>query len=380
MSVFQNSLLAAAAAAASAPSADSGQLYAWGQDGKGQFGDGSTSNSIVCSPVQTGSDEDWSLVVGDEYSIMATRNDGTLFAWGDGLEVPNDNTIGYSSPVQIGSLTDWPTGNSKKMGAGEKSANCIKTDGTLWGWGGNNNGGIGDGTTTRRDSPVQVGSLSDWSVLDYGKNSGISVKTDGTMWVWGSNLDGILGLGDKTDRSSPTQIGSLTDWATAAISGSGGAAVKTDGTLWQWGINDLMADGTTTGKCSPVQIGSETYWANVWLSDNSGHATDTSGQYWGFGANQFGAIGDGSATVRHSPVQVGSLTDWDKFFTVGWKANILHIKTDGTLWAWGLNDHGQLGIGDKTNRSSPVQVGDLTTWMSIGNSLVAALGIIKTSS
>ena len=359
--------------------ADSGKLYAWGQNGVGQFGNNATSYSNVCSPVQTGSDEDWSLIVGDENSIMATRNDGTLWAWGDGLLVPNGTTGGYSSPVQIGALKNWPTDNSKIMGAGTTSANCIKTDGTLWGWGGNDNGGIGDGTTTRRDSPVQVGSLSDWDTIDYGKEQGIAVKTDGTMWAWGANGDGILGLGDTTNRSSPTQIGSLTPWAKAAISQSGGAAVKTDGTLWQWGIGDLMADGTSSGKSSPVQIGSETYWSDVWLSDNSGHATDTSGRAWGFGANQYGAIGDGATTARHSPVQVGSLTNWDKFFTIGWKANILHLKTDGTLWGWGLNTNGQLGIGDITNRSSPVQVGGLTTWMSVGNSLTVGLGIIKTS-
>ena len=359
--------------------ADSGKLYAWGQNGVGQFGNNATSYSNVCSPVQTGSDEDWSLIVGDENSIMATRNDGTLWAWGDGLLVPNGTTGGYSSRVQIGALKNWPTDNSKKMGAGTTSANCIKTDGTLWGWGGNDNGGIGDGTTTRRDSPVQVGSLSDCDTIDYGKEQGIAVKTDGTMWAWGANGDGILGLGDTTNRSSPTQIGSLTTWAKAAISQIGGAAVKTDGTLWQWGIGDLMADGTSSGKSSPVQIGSETYWSDVWLSDNSGHATDTSGRAWGFGANQYGAIGDGSTTARHSPVQVGSLTNWDKFFTIVWKANILHLKTDGTLWGWGLNTNGQLGIGDITNRSSPVQVGGLTTWMSVGNSLTVGLGIIKTS-
>ena len=122
------------AAAGSVSLADSGKLYAWGQNGLGQFGNNATSYSNVCSPVQTGSDEDWTLIVGDENSIMATRNDGTLWAWGDGLLVPNGTTGGYSSPVQIGALKNWPTGNSKKMGAGITSANCIKTDGTLCGW------------------------------------------------------------------------------------------------------------------------------------------------------------------------------------------------------------------------------------------------------
>ena len=163
------------AAAGSVSLADSGKLYAWGQNGLGQFGNNATSYSNVCSPVQTGSDEDWTLIVGDENSIMATRNDGTLWAWGDGLLVPNGTTGGYSSPVQIGALKNWPTDNSKKMGAGTTSANCIKTEGTLCGWGLNTNGQLATGDIANKSSPVQVGGLTTWMSIGNSLVAGFGI-------------------------------------------------------------------------------------------------------------------------------------------------------------------------------------------------------------
>jgi alpha-tubulin suppressor-like RCC1 family protein len=162
---------------------------------------------------------------------------------------------GYtSSPVQVGSLTDWD-----HVSSGSNHTHAIKTDGTLWAWGRNSFYGIlGDGTTVDKSSPVQIGSLTDWALLskNWGSLHSAAIKTDGTLWTWGYNVQGQLGDGTTVNKSSPVQIGSLTDWANVSVGAYTCWAIKTDGTLWAWGNggNGILGDGTTVNKSSPVQM------------------------------------------------------------------------------------------------------------------------------
>jgi len=374
MSVFQNSLLAAAAAAASAPSGPAGSMWACGQNTQGQFGNSANSNAYVCSPVQVGGDEtDWEVVISTDQSTMAVKN-GLLFCWGDQVQIPDGTNTSRNSPVQIGSLTDWSS-EFKKLDGGEEQAIAVKTDGTLWGWGGNGTGAIGDGSTTKRTSPVQIGSLTDWDIIACGERSSGGIKTDNTIWTWGSNGKGELGLGDTTNRSSPVQIGTLTDWADIAMNASGGAAVKTDGTLWQWGNEETVGDSVNVNRSSPVQIGTETYWSRVYGPDAAFLMTTTNNTLFANGNGIHGVMGNGSTSNKNSPVQIGSLTDWDKLFVYGRRNSVYALKTDSTLWSWGRNAAGQLGLGDKTDRCSPVQVGTETDWMMMNAGSYAAVGI-----
>ena len=181
----------------------------------------------------------------------------------------------------------------------------------------NAEGQLGLGNTIYYSSPKQVGSLTNWSKIQVGDNCGIALKTDGTLWSWGGNSFGQLGLGDTVNRSSPTQIGSGTNWAQICVGNSSPVcfALKTDGTLWAWGYNQT-----------------------------------------------YGALGLNDTVNRSSPTQVGALTNWSKFPTSAYKPGLLMIKSDGTLWGWGLNTDGQVGIGNTINRSSPAQIGSLTSW------------------
>jgi alpha-tubulin suppressor-like RCC1 family protein len=345
-------------------------LQGWGYNAYGAVGDGSTIDRS--SPVQIGALTTWSqIATGGQYS-MATKIDGTLWTWGYNQfgQLGNGEPVGtypsgrVSSPVQVGALTTWLS-----IAAGYSHSLAIKTDGTLWSWGGNYGTGMGQlglGDTAFRSSPVQIGALTTWSKIAGGSLHTIAVKTDGTMWAWGSGGSGRLGLGNTTDYSSPKQIGALTTWSKIAAASSTSAAIKTDGTLWSWGYNYYgnVGDGTTIYRSSPVQIGALTTWSSIDGGDGYTLAIKTDGTLWSWGYNTtYGNLGDGTTISKSSPVQVGALTNWS-MVSAG-NLTSAAIKTDGTLWTWGANGSGSLGLGNTTHRSSPVQVGSSTTWYSV---------------
>ena len=186
-----------------------------------------------------------------------------VWTWGSGGNGigGHDNTTNYSSPVQVGVLTNWGTTQPTVSMAFHVLA--IKGDGTLWAWGQGSDGRLGLNNTTSYSSPVQVGSLTNWAFVARGSQHTLAVKTDGTFWSWGNGGSGRLALGNTTAYSSPKQVGSLTNWAKVATKGNSSAAIKTDGTLWTWGrgSNGRLGHGDTTSLSSPVQVGGGTDWA-----------------------------------------------------------------------------------------------------------------------
>ena len=341
-------------------------LWAWGWNYYGGLGTGDIVHRS--SPVQVGSLTTWSLVACGHYHTIATKTDGTLWAWGYNSigALGQGNTTNYSSPVQVGTLTTWSTWS--KIACGYEHTLATKTDGTLWAWGYDAYGQLGQGNTTNYSSPVQVGSLTTWSQIAGGQNHTIATKTDGTLWAWGYNAQGQLGKGNTTNYSSPVQVGSLTTWSLVACGAYHTIATKTNGTLWAWGGNQygqLGQGDSYINYSSPVQVGTLTTWSKI-AGCGNGHtlATKTDGTLWAWGRNAYGQLGQGNITNYSSPVQVGTLTTWSKIAGCG-NGHTLATKTDGTLWACGYNNYGQLGQGNTTWYSSPVQVGSLTTWSKI---------------
>ena len=313
-----------------------------------------------------------------------------LWSWGrnESGQLGLNNTTTTSSPVQVGTTRYWTNVYMCSFGSGGDGMTFArKTNGTLWSWGKNNYGYLGHNDTISRSSPTQIGSLGNWSSkFSPGGFATLAIKIDGTLWSWGSNTNyGLCGLGDTIARSSPVQVGTLTTWATVAAPTSwAAAAIKTDGTLWTWGGNNFGTLGQAIPmQSSPVQVGSLTNWSQVTTIGAAMLAIKTNGTLWSWGGNFYGVLGQEDTIHRSSPVQIGSLTTWASLMRPQSTTNVIAVQTNGTLWTWGSNQTGypatgagQLGLGDTVNRSSPVQVGTLTTWTSVTAGLHAA-GAIK---
>lgn len=342
-------------------------LYSWGYNGFGSLGNGNTTK--YSSPIQVGTLTNWiSIAAGAYQNAFGIKTDGTLWSWGYNStgELGLGNTTNYSSPKQVGGLTTW-----SKVVAGNSHTVAIKTDGTLWTWGSGLYGGLGLGNTTSYSSPKQVGALTNWLIASATYACTLAIKTDGTLWSWGYNNFGQLGLGNTTNYNSPKQIGVLTNWASISSGASAAIATKTDGTLWSWGLNNggQLAQGNRVNYSSPRQVGSLTNWTkNTGSYPQFGMGIKTDGTLWTWGRNTYGQLGLGNITSYSSPKQVGSLTNWLSIASGYGSNGAFVIKTDGTLWSWGQNNQGQLGLGNTTNYSSPTQVGSLTSWYAISAS------------
>jgi len=352
-------------------------------DGTGVSATASAAGTTTVTLTAGGTTTFAAQAISDEYGPGAFSGFGNstsvfsgqeLYAWGnnDYGQLNNNNRISQSSPTQIGSATTWSTAST-----GRFFSFGVSTSNELYSWGLNNNGQLGHGDSTPRSSPVQVGALTNWELASGGEEFSLAIKTDGTLWAWGRNdRHGELGLNDLTNRNSPVQVGSLTNWSSIAPGGQGWAAVKTDGTLWTCGQNTYGNLGINSGassSSSPVQVGSDTDWSTVKGGADAFIAVKTSGELYAWGRNFFGMVGDNTTANRSSPVQVGALTNWSSADMTEYSSAA--VKTDGTLWTWGANGTGDLGQNDAINRSSPVQVGSDTDWSSLatGDSTVYVL-------
>lgn len=203
-----------------------GTLWGWGWGNNYQHGHFDPADRS--SPVQVGSVTSWNQVSGGYYHSFARRTDGSVWAWGG--DVAGSLGLIYSVGFihfmeQMGAVNNW----SQVVAGGLYSNYALRTNGTLWAWGSNSSGQLGDGNVIPRSSPTQVGSLNGWAQVVGGQAFTLGLRTDGTLWAWGSNAHGQLGIvfnGRATALSSPTQVGSLNNWAQVGANGYGSGGIR----------------------------------------------------------------------------------------------------------------------------------------------------------
>ncbi|WP_052480521.1 fibronectin type III domain-containing protein [Chryseobacterium sp. StRB126] len=272
-----------------------------------------------------------------------------------------------SNWVSGGNFTTLPTGCWKMVSTGMSHSLGIKSDGTLWAWGANDFGQLGDGTSTAKTTPVQIGTANDWQSVSAGTFHSMAIKNNGTLWGWGINGNSRLGDGTTNGRIFPGQITSDTNWQSVCAGDVNTLAIKTNGTLWAWGYNGnaQFGDGTTNNRSTPYQVGTATNWRSVDLGSVHTLATKTDGTLWAWGTSSDGQVGDGTTATRFTALQIGTETDWQEVAAGGFHS--VGLKTNGVLYTWGKNLYGQLGNGTNTSKSVPTPVYDGVQSISAGS-------------
>ena len=345
-------------------------ILAWGRNNYGNLGQNDKTDRSSPTQITASAATGWDLQLnfGEAKFLYNKKTDGTMWfiganGYGQAGQNQGDSIDGYSSPVQL-TGTNWDTPWSSPG----QSVKSTKTDGTLWAWGASYWGELGMSIAApsdwSRSSPIQIPGTN-WATGRRKHTSGgnyvNAIKTDGTLWAWGYNAEGSLGIDSTANYSSPVQVPGTT-WARIIIASNAGAAgaVKTDGTLWTWGANGygILGQNNTTQYSSPKQVGSDTTWVNATFGANGTIAVKTDGTLWAWGYNSFGELGQNSTTTQYSsPIQIPGTT-WDSTYMAGNNHGFAALKTDGTLWVWGQNSYGGLGLNSPTNshRSSPTQI------------------------
>lgn len=301
--------------------------------------------------------------------------DGTLWSWGTNSigQLGDGTNVGKNTPTKISNDTNW-----KMISCAKNYTIALKNDGTLWAWGENQNGELGIGTNTFKNLPTQIGG-SNWKSISAGNGHSLALKTNGTLWSWGNNFAGQLGDGSTVSKNSPIQVGTETNWVLISAGGSHSLATKSDGTLWSWGYNNNYQLGlnpiTNINKNIPTKISTITNCQNISAGVSSSSIVKSDGTLWSWGSNNYGQLGIGSISIlyKETPTKIGALTNW-KNISVG--NHVLAVKTDGTLWVWGNNSNIQLGsILPGQLESMPLKIGTSSDWKYLSTGLNHSIGI-----
>ncbi len=242
---------------------------------------------------------------------------------------------------------------------------AVKTDHTLWAWGRNDHGQLGDGSTDDRKDPVAVEADKRWLKAAAGGSHALAIDTDGKLWAWGSNRYGQLGDGSKTDRKRPVMIGGDHNWSAVAAGDEHSLAIRDDGTLWSWGQNvaGKIGDGTTLTRTLPKRIGFDNDWSMIACGDNYSLALKRDGTLWSWGQNEFGQIGQSAKVVTPEPSRIGKSDQWIRIAAAG--ETSFALRKDGTLWGWGYNGFGQLGDGSRNDVLTPKRLAAKQKWQAV---------------
>jgi alpha-tubulin suppressor-like RCC1 family protein/streptogramin lyase len=339
-----------------------GTVMAWGDNTDGQLGIGNTTYQSKV-PVKINSLADITSIAAGSAHSLAIKNNSTVWSWGlniDGQLGQGNNTPRIYVPAQVNGLV-----NINAISAGTKFSLALKNDGTVWAWGDNNYYQFGNGKSTSSNIPVQLNTISSIAAIAAGHNHSLALKNDGTVWAWGSNYYGQLGNGTDgqfTDSKVPTQVNFLTGIIAIAAGNSHSLALSNDGTVWSWGWNSFGELGIGIGNPNklsnvPIQVSSLTNIIAISAGEYTSLALKSDGSVWSWGSNLFGQLGIGSNTNSNIPVQVSSISGIISI--KGGGVHSLALKNNGALYSWGLNGYASLGTGTNTDSNVPISVNNL---------------------
>jgi len=349
---------------------EDGTLWAWGENHRGQLGVGDINNRSVPTQVLIpgGTDDDWATVTtawggmapGGSPFTLALKTDGTLWAWGGnyygqlGLGVATGTANNHNSrntPHQVGLHTDW-----EFVTVGTSFAFGIRANGLLYSWGQNAHGQTGRNTDSgNTNAPARVGAQTDWRYVDAGWGHALALRGDGMMYAWGNNQLGRTTLGGNgtspgntltPQRITANNAGGATRWLDVSAGAEYSLAIRSDGTLWAWGnrangLTGLIPASTTdnaagrTERLTPRQVGTDNNWQFVNAGSDMSMGIRTNGTLWSWGNNDGGRLGLGTTGgVMTTPVQIGTDTDWNVFNSLNGGPSAA-AKANGAFWLWG---------------------------------------------
>lgn len=312
----------------------------------------SSSNEVT---VKTEASLPMAISAGSNHTL-ALKSDGSVWAWGSNSagQIGDGSLTGRLTPKQanVSSITAISAGGSFSL--------ALKSDGTIWGWGENTIGQLGNSQLTPQQYvPKKIENLDSVVAISAGHTHALALKSDGTVWSWGSNFNGELGIGTTTNSYVPVKIPSLSGVKAISAGMFYNIAVKTDGTVWAWGMNNYgqLGDGTTTNRSVPVRISTLSGVDGVAAGLYHALALKQDGSVWTWGYNYYGQLGDGTITNRTTPVRIGSLSGIKQI-----SAGMYHsmAKSDTLLYTWGSNVYGQLGNNGTSNSSNPIVISSLS--------------------
>jgi len=350
--------------------------FTWGTDTYGELGNGSTTSpAYQANFLDVNSYAGIGNVAAGGYFSIAVDISGNLWGWGKNDRYQagySASTAPVTSPTQITSgAAPW-----KRVGAGYNHACAINGSGALYCWGDNAEGELGQGTTNSSPTTTfsSVGS-STWLTVAGGDQFTAGIQANGSAWTWGLNSSGQLGTGNTGSYdSTPAAISTSEHWVAISAGMQHAMAIRDDGTLWVWGSNTTygqLGNGTTTGSSStPVQVTKSGGWtssvtstAGSWIAVAAGgydsFAILSDGTLWSWGSNSHGQLGINSTlSVVSTPTQVADLGGGYGYigyqyiaagldFTIG-------LTADGDVYTWGNDGSGQLGNGHTSSSATSV--------------------------
>lgn len=324
-----------------------GDLYMWGRNYYGQLGVYSNADSKIPIKVNNSSstlpEKSVKYIALGYYHSAAITKDGSLYMWGYNRsgQLGDGTTTDRYTPVKI-------MDNVASVSLGGSHSAAVTKDGSLYMWGDNGNGRLGDGTTTDRYTPVKI--MDNVASVSLGSSHSAAITKDGSLYMWEYNYYGQLGDGTTTDRYTPVKI--MDNVASVSLGGNHSAAITKDSNLYMWGGNGSgqLGDGTTDNKARPHRVASNVQSVKLGYSHTTVISKDGGLYTWGY--NYYGQLGNGTTTDSSNPIKIMN----DAIDCAGGDNHTIVLKKDGTVYTWGDNYHGQLGDDTTTDRTSPVAI------------------------